>query len=98
MNRFIKVADDSGACDFINLDLVVKVSCSVVRTKKGGGFNIESITDSTVPASSPVTESTMAVITLLTASEGGEIRFSNLHDATEWAQENLGIAVPFDQL
>lgn len=98
MTRFIKVADDNGSCDFINLDHVVKVSCGVVRTKKGGGFNIESVTDSTVPATSPVTESTVAVITLLTANGSGDVRFVDLREATKWAQENLGLAVPFDQL
>ena len=98
MTRFIKVADDNGTCDFINLDHVVKVSCGVMRTKKGGGFNIESVTDSTVPATSPATESTVAVISLFTANGSGDIRFVDLREAIEWTQDNLGLAVPFDQL
>lgn len=98
MTRFVKVADIEGTCDFIDLDKVTKVSCGVKRNKSGGGFNIASVTNSAVPAKTPATESVTAVISLATAGGIGEMHFSDLDEAARWADEHLGIAVPFDQL
>jgi hypothetical protein len=97
MARFIKIADDAGSCDFLDLDHVTKVSCSVMRAKTGGGFDIRSVTDPTVK-SQPVSETVTAVISLATAGGIGEVRFTDLGEATQWAKDQLGIEVPFIQL
>ncbi|MGX4643471.1 hypothetical protein [Massilia sp. SYSU DXS3249] len=97
MANFIKIADLEETCDFIDLDQVTKVSCTVRRHQTGGGLNIESFSDPSVPRSTPSRESVTAVIILHTSGGTGELRFSDLDEAAQWAQENLGIAVPFDQ-
>jgi hypothetical protein len=98
MANFIKVADIEGTFDFIDLDQVTKVSCSVKRHQTGGGLNIESIVDPSVPTSAPRQESVTAVILLRTSGGLGELRFNDLDEAARWAKEHLGIAVPFAQL
>lgn len=98
MTHFIKVADTDGTCDFIDLDKVTKVACAMKREKTGGGFNIARVTDSTVPKTTPASESVTAVVMLSSAGGEGEMHFSDLNEAAVWAKENLGISVPFDQL
>lgn len=98
MARFIKVADTKSSCDFVNLDHVTEVWCNVVREKRGGGFDIRSVTDPSISPNTPAEESVTAVIELHTVSGKSEVRFMDLDEAGEWANEHLGIFVPFDQL
>jgi hypothetical protein len=97
MANFIKVADEQG-CDFLDLDKVTKVSCSVKRGTKGGGLNVRSVGNPDIPKSSPVVETVFAVIKLTTPGGSGEMHFADLAEAAQWAKANLGIEVPFDQL
>lgn len=98
MAHFIKVADTEGSCDFIDLDKVTKISCAVERTKTGGGFNIESIADATIPKTSPVCETVNFIITLSTAGGKAQMHFSDSNEAVRWAKDHFGVDVPFDQI
>lgn len=98
MTNFIKIADEQGSCDFLDLDKVTKVSCQVQRTTKGGGFDIRSVGNPEIPKNSPAVKTVTAVIILTTPGGSGEMRFSDLAEAEQWAKAHLGIEVPFDQL
>lgn len=98
MANFIKIADENDTCDFLNLDQVGKVTFEVRRSKSGGGFNLMSVTDPSLPKSIPAIEREMAVITLITPAGNGELRFDKFFEAENWARDNLGITVSFDQL
>lgn len=91
MNRFIKVADTKGkSFDFINLDLVTMVQCSV--EVRGGGLDITTMSPSTTP------KHLVAAVTLSTANGNGKVTFNDVSEAQAWLKRELEITVPFEQL
>jgi len=93
MIKFISVMNkgDDTWC-FINTDGIAKVTCKVTTTRTGGGFDIRSTVDPSLPKSTPVQEKTDFTITLHTASGDGEMIFDTEGEANTWAETNLGIS------
>lgn len=98
MANFIKVADANNSVDFINLDLVTKVECTVSRIAASRSVDISSVVGDGEPTIVSIPERTTASIKLLTASGHGSVQFQSLDDAEKWAKDWLNISVPFNQL
>jgi len=91
MLQFIRVKGSSGETEFIALDKIVRVSCSVTTKKTGGELEPMSLLDPSKPKTTPVQVFTTVSIRLFTANGDGEIRFDSESKADSWAQLNLGI-------
>lgn len=91
MNKFIEVLGGDGTWHFVNVAQITKVSCEVLKTTRGGGFEALSLLDSTIPATSPVKHLTFVTVHILTASSKGEVRFESESEADIWALTKLGI-------
>jgi len=94
MARFVKISDTDSTCDFINLDSVVKIQCSVKET--GGGIKINTVLSENGPQSSE--KKKIALITLITVNGSEVVQFPDFEQAKQWALDQLNITVPFDQL
>lgn len=91
MSEFIQVGDGEGGTEFISVDKIVRVACSVSKRRKGGGLEALSLVDPTYPPTTPVEVLTSVSIRLFTANGDGEVLFDSESEADIWAEQNLEI-------
>lgn len=91
MAKYIRVVSDAGGVEFINLEKIVRASCSVKTMRRGGEVEPLSMLDPNMPKITPVEVTTIVWIRLFTANGDGLVRFDSESKADIWAEQNLGI-------